>query len=180
VKITRPVVGMLLLILLSGLMALLLLIALWIPDHPSGTVVLITIVLELTDLGLAGSIILLAGSMNKPHEAKFKQLRDKYGGWLRASINPEFWREARAITSPYAPRWMHWLAAGTAIAIMVLAPVRIYLRHRGMLELTYGGSMAHDLLSPLLLGLVSLPTLYSNWREQSQPADSPSPEVRAL
>jgi hypothetical protein len=176
-KIARPTVGILLLILLSALMVLLLLIALWIPDRPSGTVVLVTTMLELTDLGLAGFILLFAGSINKPHEAKIKQLMDKYGGWLRASINPKFRREAQAITSPYAPRWMHRLALSTAIAIMLIAPIRIYLRHQGILELSYGGSMAYNLLSPLLLGAMSLPTLYSKWREQAQ-STTPLPEAQ--
>jgi hypothetical protein len=176
VKITRPIVGILLaLVIVQLCSAAILIIASFTVDEDS---LVPFVFLQFFAFWVAMISNGTATSLTNQTAADAKQLRKKYGGWRRALGSLNYWKEVASINSPYLPRWMGWLDIILNGSIILLVLVGGYLLLTGRFRPTTVSNMRFYALLIVMWGVRSLPILVSKWRELSQPVTTTSPEVR--
>jgi hypothetical protein len=175
VKITRPIVGVLIaLVVVQLCLAAILVIASFAVNEDS---LVPFVFLQFFAFMVAMISNGTATSLTNHTAADAKQLRKKYGGWRRALGSLNYWKVVASINSPYAPRWMGWLDIILNGSIILLVLVAGYLLLTGRFHPTTVSNMRFYALLIVIWGVRSLPILVSKWRELSQPAASASPEV---
>jgi hypothetical protein len=177
VKITRPIAGLLLvlLIMLFALTTGLFGISYFVGDRDS-TSERVQDSIDSARLGalvLAGVVLISSTLIRQDKSAQNSDLMKHYGGTLRALFSRDYWHERAALDTPYVPTWLFPACFIIALGIL-LFNLGLPADHNH----TYGSLIRESTVLPFAYGIMALPVLYSNWRETSQPAASPSPEVR--
>jgi hypothetical protein len=180
VKITRPIVGLMLgltIVQFAGLVSLWI-VSFLLGDDPTdypGEAILATEV-ALAVLSLIPS--LWAQKLIDP--IRDKESARQHRGLLISRFSWHYWQERWTTNAPYAPRWLGWLSSSLLLLILVLTLVgMIFLITGNNPVRTYGGGIRMITLSLSVSGIMTLPLVVSKWRELSQPAAIASTEMRS-
>jgi hypothetical protein len=184
VKITRPIVGILIafVILQFAMVAGLWITSFVIDDALSSSGATIILTVQVSSLILA--IAISSGSQwlsqqrMKEHDHELEASYRRSGGKLKAMLSPSHWEIRWRIEAPFALSWMNWIGVIAGLGFVLLATLVVCLRLWGTFQPTYSSNLQLLTALPLIYGLQALPILYSKWRELSQPTATPSPEVR--
>jgi hypothetical protein len=175
VKITRPIVGILLSLAVFEIIVVALVwsASFFVTSEASrakniiDTVGLVTVILTIP-------LIISFMGIRLSREAALKRLVSRYGGNLRALTLKAYWSELPDTLTPFVPRWLPWVS----LAVVGLL-VAVVLTSYGRLPRTIGDSIRLSTMYRLEIAVIALPYLVSKWRELSQPVTTTSPEVRS-
>jgi hypothetical protein len=180
-KLTRPIVGILLaLVIMQFAVIAGLWIASFLPgDDPGNSVVDVVFFTQLALLVLCVFTFWWGDKMIDPERRKL--LSQQYTGLrvFSGMFTTRYWNVYWSSKAPYAPRWLVLISTSLQVSILVFALVAIMLLFTDNNPMrAYGGGVRFMSLYPFLVSIQILPVVLSKWRELSQPAASPSPEVR--
>jgi hypothetical protein len=178
VKITRPVAGILLaLVIVVFVLVAGIWIASYVVDESASWDEWKHVVRAQFASMLVAFILFIATSGGRAHQrsSEAEALFKENGGWWRAMFQPSVWRALWRIRYPYAPYWMQWLVNATLVWVGILL-IGWFFFDWELVRAQQAGSVRFQTIMPLLFGAQALPILYSKWRELSQPAATTSPE----